>query len=183
MGLITWIVIAVIVLAVIGLGFGVFFSGVMRGVQIIGSSPAVQNVTDEAKEFLKGNIQSGSSSNGSSGSNVLTITTNKAIYNIGEPVMITVKNAGKQTLTFSDSALGLQIQNTNTGQTYRVTAAQMLTELEPTTIKTITWNQEDANGNNVPPGSYTATVQTQTTSPSSSSSQSVSAQVGFEIRG
>jgi hypothetical protein len=184
MGLITWIVIAVIVLAVIGLGFGVFFSGVMRGVQIIGSSPAVQNVTDEAKEFLKGNMQSGSSSSGSSGSNVLTITTNKAIYNIGEPVMIAVKSAAEQTLTFSDSALGLQIQNTNTGQTYRVAAAQMLTELEPTATKTITWNQEDANGNNVPPGHYTATVQTQTTSPSSSSSsQSVSAQVGFEIRG
>ena len=183
MGLITWIVIAVIVLAVIGLGFGVFFSGVMRGVQIIGSSPAVQNVTDEAKEFLKGNMQLGSSSSSSS-SNVLTITANKAIYNIGEPVMITVKNAGDQTLTFSDSALGLLIQNTNTGQTYRVAAAQMLTELEPTATKTLTWNQEDANSNNVPPGSYTATVQTQTTSPSSSSSsQSVSAQVGFEIRG
>ena len=184
MGLITWIVIAVIVLAVIGLGFGVFFSGVMRGVQIIGSSPAVQNVTDEAKEFLKGNIQLGSSSNsGSSGSNVLTITTNKAIYNIVEPVTITVKNAGEQTLTFSDSALGLQIQNTNTGQTYGVAAAQILTELEPTATKTITWNQEDASGNNVPAGSYTATVQTQTTSPSSSSSShSVSAQVGFDIQ-
>lgn len=180
MGLITWIVIAVIVLAVIGLGVGVFFSGVMRGIEIIGNSPAVQNVTDEAKEFLKGNnIQLGSSS---SNSNVLTITTDQAIYSIGDPVMITVKNAGDQTLTFSDSALGLRIQNTNTGQTYRVAAAQVLTELEPAATKTITWNQEDANGNNVPTGRYTATVQQQVMSPPSSS-QSVSAQVGFEIRG
>jgi flagellar hook assembly protein FlgD len=180
MGLITWIAIAVIVLAVIGLGVGVFFSGLIRGAEIIGNSPAVQNVTEEAKEFLRGNMQQSSSS-----SNVLAITTNKAIYSIGEPVLITVKNIGKEVLTFSDSALGLQIQNTNTGQTYHVVAAQVLTELEPEASKTITWNQEDGNGNNVPAGDYTAAVQQQImTSPSSSSSsQNVSAQVSFEIRG
>jgi flagellar hook assembly protein FlgD len=178
MGLITWIAIAVIVLAVIGLGIGVFFSGLIRGAEIIGNSPAVQNVTDEAKEFLRGNMQLSSS-----GSNVLAITTNKAIYSIGEPVLITVKNIGKEVLTFSDSALGLQIQNTNTGQTYHVVAAQMLTELEPEASKTITWNQEDGNGNNVPAGGYTAAVQQQIMNSSSSSSQNVSAQVSFQIRG
>ena len=52
MGLITWIAIAVIVLVVIGLGAGVFFSGMIRGAEIIGNNPAVQNVTQEAKEFL-----------------------------------------------------------------------------------------------------------------------------------
>jgi hypothetical protein len=73
MGLITWIAIAVIVLAVIGLGAGVFFSGLIRGAEIIGNNPAVQNVTEEAKEFLNNNIQ------GSSGSSsVLVITTNEA---------------------------------------------------------------------------------------------------------
>jgi hypothetical protein len=179
MGLITWIAIAVIVLAVIGLGVGVFFSGLIRGAEIIGNSPAVQNVTEEAKEFLKGNMQLSSSSN------VLVITTNKAIYSIGEPVVITVKNTGKEMLTFPDSALGLEIQNTNTGQTYNVAAAQVLTELEPEASKTITWNQEDGNGNNVLAGGYTATVQKQImpSSSSSSSAQSVSAQVSFEIRG
>src|SRR5919204_198464 len=96
MGLITWIAIAVIVLAVIGLGVGVFFSGLIRGAEIIGNNPAVQNVTEEAKQFLRGNMQLGS------GSNVLVITTNKAIYSIGEPVIITVKNIGKEMLTFSD---------------------------------------------------------------------------------
>ena len=178
MGLITWIAIAVIVLAVIGLGIGVFFSGLIRGAEIIGNSPAVQNVTEEAKEFLKGNMQLGSSSS----SNVLAITTNKAIYNVGEPVLITVKNIGKEVLTFSDSALGLQIQNTNTGQTYHVVAAQVLTDLQPEASNTITWNQEDGNGNNVPAGGYTATVQQQVM-PSSSSSQNVSAQASFQIRG
>ena len=178
MGLITWIAIAVIVLAVIGLGIGVFFSGLIRGAEIIGNSPAVQNVTNEAKEFLKGNMQQ----LGSSSSNVLAITTNKAIYNVGEPVLITVKNIGKEVLTFSDSALGLQIQNTNTGQTYHVVAAQVLTDLQPEASNTITWNQEDGNGNNVPAGGYTATVQ-QVMPSSSSSSQNVSAQVSFQIRG
>jgi hypothetical protein len=183
MGLITWIAIAVIVLAVIGLGIGVFFSGLIRGAEIIGNSPAVQNVTNEAKEFLKGNMQQLGSS---SSSNVLAITTNKAIYNIGEPVLITVKNIGKEMLTFSNSALGLQIQNTNTGQTYHVVAAQVVTELQPEASKTITWNQEDGNGNNVPAGGYTATVQQQvmnSSSSSSPSSQNVSAQVSFQIRG
>jgi uncharacterized protein YpmB len=55
MGLLTWIVIIVIILAVIGLGAGVFFSGVMRGAEIVWNSPAVQNVTQEAKEFVENN--------------------------------------------------------------------------------------------------------------------------------
>jgi flagellar hook assembly protein FlgD len=172
MGLITWIAIAVIALVVIGLGAGVFFSGLIRGAEIIGNNPAVQNVTQEAKEFLNNNIQGSSDS-----SSVLVITTNEARYRIGEPVTITVKNIGDETLTFPDSGVGLKIQNMNTGQIYNVVAAQVTTELESGASRTITWNQEDGNGNNVPTGDYTATVQTI----SSSSAQSVSAQVSFEI--
>ena len=175
MGLITWIAIAVIALVVIGLGVGVFFSGLIRGAEIIGNNPAVQNITQEAKEFLNSNIQGSSIS-----SNVLMITTNEARYRIGEPVTITVKNIGDETLTFSDSALGLKFQNTNTGQMYGVASAKVMTELIPEASKTLTWNQQDGNGNNVPAGDYTATVQTIS---SSSSSQSVSAQVNFEITG
>jgi flagellar hook assembly protein FlgD len=175
MGLITWIAIAVIVLVVIGLGAGVFFSGLIRGAEIIGNNPAVQNVTQEAKEFLNGNLQGSSSS-----SSVLVITTNEARYRISEPVTITVKNIGDVTLTFPNSAEGLKIQNMNTGQIYNVAAAQVMTELGPGASRMITWNQEDDNGNNVPTGDYTATVQA--TSLSSSSAQSTSSsQVSFEI--
>jgi|SRR5829696_2635611 hypothetical protein len=175
MGLITWIAIAVIVLVVIGLGAGVFFSGLIRGAEIIGNNPAVQNVTQEAKEFLNGNLQRSSSS-----SSVLVITTNEARYRISEPVTITVKNIGDMTLTFPNSAEGLKIQNMNTGQIYNVAAAQVMTELGPGASRMITWNQEDGNGNNVPTGDYTATVQA--TSLSSSSAQSTSSsQVSFEI--
>jgi flagellar hook assembly protein FlgD len=174
MGLITWIAIAVIVLVVIGLGAGVFFSGLIRGAEIIGNNPAVQNVTQEAKEFLNGNLQESSSSS----SSVLVITTNEARYRIGEPVTITVKNIGEETLTFPNSAAGLKIQNMNMGQIYNVAAAQVMTELGPGASRMITWNQEDDNGNNVPTGDYTATVQTTS---SSSSAQSTSSQVSFEI--
>jgi hypothetical protein len=174
MGLITWIAIAVIALVVIGLGAGVFFSGLIRGAEIIGNSPAVQNVTQEAKEFLDNNIRGSSGSS----SNVLVITTNEARYRVDEPVTITVKNIGDQTLTFPNSAAGLKIQNMNTGQVYSVAATQVTTELEPGASRTLTWNQEDGNGNNVPAGDYTATVQGIS---SSSPSQNVSAQVSFEI--
>src|ERR671913_48937 len=126
MGVITWIAIAVIVLVVIGLGAGVFFSGLIRGAEIIGNNPAVQNVTQEAKEFLDNNIRGSTSS-----SSALVITTNEARYRVGEPVTITVKNIGDETLTFPNSAAGLKIQNTNTGQVYSVVAAQVTTELEP----------------------------------------------------
>src|SRR5829696_738949 len=176
MGLITWIAIAVIVLVVIGLGAGVFFSGLIRGAQIIGNNPAVQNVTQEAKEFINGNLQGSNSSS----SSVLVITTNEARYRISEPVTITVKNIGDVTLNFPNSVEGLKIQNMNTGQIYNVAAAQVITELGPGVSRMITWNQEDRNGNNVPTGDYTATVQT--TSLSSSSAQSTSSsQVSFEI--
>jgi uncharacterized protein HemX len=53
MGLLTWIAIIVIILAVIGLGAGVFFSGVMRGADIIRNNPAVQNLTQEVEEFVQ----------------------------------------------------------------------------------------------------------------------------------
>jgi hypothetical protein len=107
----------------------------------------------------------------------LVITTNEARYRVGEPVTITVKNIGDQTLTFPNSAAGLKIQNTNTEQMYGVAAAQVTTELEPGASRTLTWNQEDGNGNNVPAGDYIATVQ----GISSSAAQSISAQVSFEI--
>jgi len=173
MGLITWVAIIVIVLVVIGLGVGVVYSGLIRGAEIVGNNPAVQNITQEAKDFLNRNIQ------GSSGSsNALVITTDGAQYRIGEPVTITVKNIGDKTMTFPNSALDLKFQNINTGQLYGVPMTKVQTELGPGASKSLTWNQQDSRGNNVPAGDYTASVQTTSSSPSS---QSVSAQVNFEI--
>lgn len=55
MGLLTWVIIVVVVLAVVGLGFGTFYSGILQGAQRIGNDPIVEDATGEAKEFA-GNI-------------------------------------------------------------------------------------------------------------------------------
>ena len=52
MGLFTWIMVAVVILAIVGLGWQTFFTGVSRGVEKIAGSPIVRNVTDEAEEFV-----------------------------------------------------------------------------------------------------------------------------------
>ncbi|MGH9993100.1 MAG: hypothetical protein ACREAZ_10750 [Nitrososphaera sp.] len=52
MGLLTWILIAVVVLAAIGLGVGTFFAGVWTGAEKVSENPAVENATEEAKEFV-----------------------------------------------------------------------------------------------------------------------------------
>ncbi len=52
MGLLTWIVIAVVVLAAIGLGVGTFLGGVWSGAEKVGENPAVEDATEEVKEFF-----------------------------------------------------------------------------------------------------------------------------------
>jgi len=62
MGVLTWIIVSVVVLAIIGLGVQVFFSGVSRGVNKVLSNPAVDKASDGAKEFaskLTGAVTSG----------------------------------------------------------------------------------------------------------------------------
>jgi hypothetical protein len=98
---------------VIGLGVGVFFSGLIRGAEIVAENPAVQNASEAAQEFVQDRIDPDVSGDG-----VLVITTSKFAYSVGEPVVITVKNNGDEILVFPDSALGLEIQNTNTGVEY-----------------------------------------------------------------
>jgi len=62
MGLLTWVIIAVVILAVIGLGVGTFYSGILQGAQTVGSNTVVKDATGEAKEFA-GNITQKSTSN------------------------------------------------------------------------------------------------------------------------
>ncbi len=62
MGVLTWIIVGVIVLAVIGLGVQVFFSGVTTGVNKVLSNPLVDKASDGAKEFasnMTGTVTSG----------------------------------------------------------------------------------------------------------------------------
>lgn len=165
MGVITWVAVIAIVLVAIGLGVGVFFSGLMRGAEIVGQNPAVQDAREGVEDFVEDGVDTGISS-----SEDLVITTDEATYDVGEPVTITVRNIGDQTLTFPDSALGLEIEDVGNGQKYTVAAAQVITELQPDESKTITWDE------GAPAGDYTATVHT-------TSDQGMYAQVSFKITG
>ena len=60
MFLITWVIIAVVVLVILGVGVQTFLSGLWTGEQKVGGNPVVQNVTGEAKEFVKGSINNSS---------------------------------------------------------------------------------------------------------------------------
>jgi len=56
MGLITWLVVVVTILAIIGLGWNVFVSGVYKGAQkIMGNSAILKKITEKAQQFV-GNI-------------------------------------------------------------------------------------------------------------------------------
>lgn len=51
MGLVTWIVIGIVILAIIGLGWQTFFSGVVQGVEKLGQNPIVENIANGAKSI------------------------------------------------------------------------------------------------------------------------------------
>jgi hypothetical protein len=60
MGILTWIVVAVVVLAVIGLGVGAFYSGILNGAEKVGTNTIVANATEAVKEFADGVTKSAS---------------------------------------------------------------------------------------------------------------------------
>jgi uncharacterized membrane protein len=162
MGLVTWVAVIAIVLVAIGLGVGIFFSGLIRGAEIVGNKIEENPTVKHAQNFVENRT-------GISQVDVLMVTTDKATYSAGDPVKSTVKNIGGKTLTFPDSALGLEIENVVSGQKYSVMSAQVITELNPGASKEIVW-AEDA-----PTGDYKETVHT-------TSDQNVSAQASFKIR-
>jgi hypothetical protein len=60
MGLITWVIIAVVVIVILGVGVQTFLSGLWTGAQKVSGNPVVQNVTGEAKEFVKESVNNSS---------------------------------------------------------------------------------------------------------------------------
>lgn len=57
MGALTFVILIIIVLAIIGLGWQVFVSGVFRGAEkIINTNPILKNTTQEAKQYFGGII-------------------------------------------------------------------------------------------------------------------------------
>lgn len=56
MGLVTWILIGVLVLVILGLGWEAFFSGIVDGARKVGDNPLVHNATGEAQELVRDKI-------------------------------------------------------------------------------------------------------------------------------
>ena len=53
MGALTLIILVIVILAIIGLGWQVFVSGVFKGAErIINTNPALKNTTQEAKQYF-----------------------------------------------------------------------------------------------------------------------------------
>ena len=53
MGLFTWIIIAVLILSIIGLGWQTFVVGVFKGGEkIIDSNPEIKNATQKVKQYI-----------------------------------------------------------------------------------------------------------------------------------
>ncbi|MGB9169863.1 MAG: hypothetical protein WCB31_13170 [Nitrososphaeraceae archaeon] len=49
MGVILWIIATVLFLAIIGLGWETFFTGVLKGADKIGITPIIKNITDSTR--------------------------------------------------------------------------------------------------------------------------------------
>jgi hypothetical protein len=149
MGLLTWVLIGVIALVVIGLGWGVFFSGLYRGAEVVSQNPVVQNATQEATKAAS--TVENSTLGGPS--KVVVVQTERTVYKVKEPVIIVVKNEGDDKVVFSNSKPNIEISNKDTGKTYDVTMVK--TELEPGQSVTVTWDQ---TGYEVQSGNYIAVV-------------------------
>ena len=58
MGAFTIIVLIIVILAIIGLGWQVFVSGVLKGAEkIINTNPVLKNTTQEAKQYFGGIVK------------------------------------------------------------------------------------------------------------------------------
>lgn len=53
MGLITWIIVIIVFLAILGLGWDTFFSGVREGADRIGISSLIENATNNTIGLIK----------------------------------------------------------------------------------------------------------------------------------
>jgi hypothetical protein len=53
MGLLVWIIVIIVILAIIGLGWNTFFSGVKKGADKIGITSIVKNAANDAAGIAK----------------------------------------------------------------------------------------------------------------------------------
>ena len=73
----------------------------------------------------------------------LEVTMNKETFAIGDPVTINVINGGDEAIEFPNSVLGLQIKNRDSGESYSLFSAQVITTLEPRESRTFEFTYEE----------------------------------------
>jgi hypothetical protein len=119
---------------------------------ITNNSNSSQNETNLANNtLLNGEIKN-------SIQDVISITTDKQIYNPGEIVSISITIRGSEQLTFPNSALGLTIRNLATNELYPILSSQVITILSPGDSKSLRWDQMAIDGIQAPSGNYSASV-------------------------
>jgi hypothetical protein len=111
---------------------------------------------------------------------ILQLSTNKKTYKPGETVIITLKNNGNNTLEFSDTTLGLIIQNTKTHQKAGIFGSQIMSELKPGESKTVQWDQKDVDGKQVQVGTYN--IKTSSATEENSNNTSIAVSATFTIK-
>ena len=72
----------------------------------------------------------------------LELMTNEETFGLGDSVTLTVTNGGDEALKFSNSILGLEIENQDTGEAYPLYSAQAIIALEPGESRTTEFSYE-----------------------------------------
>jgi hypothetical protein len=72
----------------------------------------------------------------------LELRTDGDTFGLGDSVTITVTNGGDEALKFSNSILGLEIENQDTGEAYPLFSAQAIISLEPGESRTTKFSYE-----------------------------------------
>jgi hypothetical protein len=72
----------------------------------------------------------------------LELMTNEETFGLGDSVTLTVTNGGDEALKFSNSILGLEIENQDTGEAYPLYSAQAIITLEPGESRTTEFSYE-----------------------------------------
>jgi hypothetical protein len=124
-------------------------------------STASSIINDSSSSQNETNLGNTTSLNGkikNSIQDMISITTDKQIYNPGEKVNISIKNTGSEQLTFPNSALGLTIKNLASNELYPILSSQVITILSPGDSKSLEWDQVGIDGNQAPSANYTASV-------------------------
>ena len=122
------------------------------------ASSTVNESKGSQNETNLGNTTTLEGENKNSIQDMISMKTDKQLYNPGEKVTISINNTGSEQLTFPNSALGLTIRNLASNELYPILSSQVITILSPGDSKSLEWDQMGNDGNQAPSGNYTASV-------------------------